>query len=843
MKIIAIIKTVKLKNLSLHKIFRYKNFFKPLLILTIVLCIGLSFFFHFQSKVNAKEEDKVNTKVEELTKKEYDYELTKLLVKRKGKSELETVILDSDLENETVISSLEVGKQKVDLEENNQRKKILKKKLKELLQDKDIEYAQPSYLYTSEAWTREGDKDTPDDYDASIHWYYEKANLREMWKVQDCVNDGEKCGGSSDVTVAVVDTGLAFENHTSVWADVGSNPFVFSPATDLFVNGSVNLYTNSGEVENDGVDNDGNGFVDDYHGVNTENYVYCKRDGCNSAQKAETGHPNDDVGHGTYVTGLITSLVGNGTGSVSPAHNITIMPIKANYPKLPLFGTAELVTAIDYAVANGANIINLSLAGSGMDPLLKEAVDRAYQANVLVVVASGNSGGSVQYPAKYESVVAVGAVNVAGNRANYSSYGPELDLVAYVGNGGGIGDATYQISYKCFGRSGDLGCADSTKEGEHYNLDPNRYTEFEAKYGIGTSYAAPQVSALAAIIWGNNPDAKVGELRYLLLNSIKKRGTDKSRNEIGVGYIDFSKVYMVTYPNYTKLISDTLGKSNKKPSIVVFNDRIVQVVKGANSNNLFIRSTVDGNFDESEEKEQWILIDGQTSESPSLATFSIDGNERLYLSVMGKSGKIFTRSTIDGIKWTDWSNYNGKTILGPSMLSFEDRLYQVIRGQSTNNIYIRSTKDGQFDGLLNKQVDTEEEWSIIPGQTISQPKIILFNNKLYLFVIGKSGSLYQSYMINGEMWSTWIKVTNKQVDTFSVVAYDNKLFSYIRYTLDQSSYFRFSEDGENWSPNSILIESELLDFDITNLGSEDSLQGIVILPSKNMQNISFKHIP
>ncbi|MCA9380082.1 S8 family serine peptidase [Candidatus Dojkabacteria bacterium] len=509
-----------------------KSIFIVFSFVSFILTAGI--FFYDADAVNAKAN---NEKAQQLLSDEYEFDLTRLVVVKENSDKPEIVVLEDIQEEEGYVSSKLLREKNNDFSKNQKRLEKLESKLVELLNDKSITHVQPDYLYTNEVWSRDSLLDTPDDFDLTPlpatgnHWYYEKSNLRSLWYEQDCFNSGVGCGGSSNVVVAVIDTGLAFEDYTSVWSDIDPTPFDFDPAPDMFVGDSINLWTNSGETPNNDIDDDGNGFIDDYHGVNMENYFYCNTWGCSTQESGETGHPDDDGGHGTFVTGLIASLTGNGTGSVSPAANVQIMTIKANYSKTPSFGSSRLVESINYAVDNGANIINLSLAGSSYDALLEEAVNNAHDAGVLIIASSGNSSSSVQYPARFANVVAVGAVNANDSKSNYSSYGPELDLVAYVGQGTGQGTATYQTSYSCF--TAGTNCYNST--------DLTRYKQFSNQYAIGTSFAAPQVAAAAAIILGNNLAMSPDELRLALVAAVNDIGSVGFDNNTGHGVIDFKK--------------------------------------------------------------------------------------------------------------------------------------------------------------------------------------------------------------------------------------------------------------------------------------------------------------
>jgi len=453
----------------------------------------------------------------------------------------EIIVIEDVPREKGFISSKKLEEKGIEKIVNQVRYNRLEKKLIELSQQSNIEYAQPIYIYNTAEWSRSGDKDTPNDFgqDPSAlegnHWYYEQSKLREMWKDQDCLNNGVSCGGSAEVIVAVIDTGLAFEDHTSAWADIGNDPFVFSKLPDMFSGESINLWTNTGEIPNNNIDDDNNDIVDDYHGFNADNQVYCKYmwDGCNDVLFAESGHPNDDIGHGTTVTGLIASLVDNSSGSISPAHKVTIMPIKANTQKADSFDSFTLIESINYAVANGADIINLSLAGSGHDPAFEIAINNAHNAGVLVVAASGNFAGPVLYPAKYDNVIAVGAVNADNTKSSYSSYGPELDLVAYVGDGGVKGDAVYQGTYTCASTIPKCFSPDNT--------NTLRYTQFSTSYATGTSFASPQVAAAAAIIKSNNPGITMEEMRLALISSTNDINTPGFDNTTGNGVLDYRK--------------------------------------------------------------------------------------------------------------------------------------------------------------------------------------------------------------------------------------------------------------------------------------------------------------
>lgn len=206
-------------------------------------------------------------------------------------------------------------------------------------------------------------------------------------------------GGDPAVLVAVLDTGLAYENYLSY---IASNEI------------AGQVWTNSGEIA-DGIDNDLNGFVDDIHGwdfVNSDN------------------HPNDDHGHGTHIAGTIAGLTNNSIGVAGIAWHSTILPLKV----LDAGGngtTSTIASAINYAVQAGADIINLSLGGNNDDPILHQTIQAAISRGVVIVAATGNDGASqLNYPARYSEVIAVGAITSSSQVAPYSNTGTNIDVVA-----------------------------------------------------------------------------------------------------------------------------------------------------------------------------------------------------------------------------------------------------------------------------------------------------------------------------------------------------------------------------------------------------------------------------
>jgi len=307
--------------------------------------------------------------------------------------------------------------------------------------DPDVEYAEPNYVRRASL--------VPNDPDFGELWGLQNVDAPEAWDTQT---------GSSTLVVAVLDTGADWDHE------------------DLI----DNIWNNDDEAEN-GVDSDGNGYIDDIRG-----WDFVKMpDGDND--------PDDDHSgtyHGTHVSGTIGAMGDNGIGVTGVNWSVSIMPLKIlddqGYGSI-----AGEIEAIDYAVANGANIINASFSGDSYSPSERDAIDRAMVAGILFVAAAGNDGqdnGDIPvYPASYnlDNVIAVAATNQNDVLAWFSNYGAtSVDVAA-------PGINIY-----------------STRAGDAY------------QYSSGTSMAAPHVAGLAALIWAENAGFTYDQVKDLILNGV-----------------------------------------------------------------------------------------------------------------------------------------------------------------------------------------------------------------------------------------------------------------------------------------------------------------------------------
>jgi subtilisin family serine protease len=273
--------------------------------------------------------------------------------------------------------------------------------------------------------------------------------------------------GSSDVYVGIIDEGFMYD-HVDLAENAWTNPF--DPV--------------------DGVDNDGNGYVDDLRGWDF--------DGRNNTTYDGT---QDD--HGTHVAGTIGAAGGNGAGVAGVAWNVKI--ITAKFLGRRGGTTANAIKAVDYITdlktRHGLNIVatNNSWGGGGFSQSLKEAIDRADAANILFVAAAGNGGfdgvgdnndTTPAYPSNYASanIIAVASITSSGAKSSFSNYGAtSVDI-------GAPGSGIY-----------------STLPGKNGASAYGSYS--------GTSMATPHVTGGAALYAATHPGASAATVKAAILNS------------------------------------------------------------------------------------------------------------------------------------------------------------------------------------------------------------------------------------------------------------------------------------------------------------------------------------
>lgn len=293
-------------------------------------------------------------------------------------------------------------------------------------------------------------------------WGIERISAPEAW---------EHTTGSEEVVVAVIDSGI----DTTVPQLRGK------------------LWTNPGEIPGNGIDDDRNGYVDDVNGWDF-------RDNDNSSITGSKIH-----WHGTFVAGIIGALPARHKAT-SVAPGVQIMDVRFLDSKNLFYSKdwRKFAQAIDYAVDNGAQIINLSVYTNGTPPaVLEQALRRAAQLGVIVVGIAGNdSQPQVCYPAKYPSVLAVSATDRSDRLASFSNHGAEVSVSA---------------------------------PGEKItSLFPGGI----AGTSSGTSFSAPHVSGTLALMLSANPGLSLSEAIEILKQTSVDLGDHGPDSRFGAGLIN-----------------------------------------------------------------------------------------------------------------------------------------------------------------------------------------------------------------------------------------------------------------------------------------------------------------
>ena len=322
-----------------------------------------------------------------------------------------------------------------------------------------VDFAEPNYRMQAAA--------VPNDQFYGVLWGLPDINAETAWDTRT---------DSSSIIVGVIDSGVEYDHPDLV----------------------DNMWTNSDEIAGNGIDDDGNGYVDDFFGYDFDN---------------EDPDPRDDNGHGTHVAGTIGARGNNSIGVTGVGWNASLMALKV----IGTGSNADVARAIDYATDNGAKITNNSYgyAGSnvGGSQTISNAVGRAKDAGVLYVVAAGNSRSTIpasnmdgsfnSWPAElskvHDNVITVAATDSDGSFASYSHWGTESVQIAAPGT---------QIG--------------------------STYTNGGYVYSSGTSMAAPHVAGAAALLWAERPELSYLDIKDAMLSTARP----EHLNLVGDGVLD-----------------------------------------------------------------------------------------------------------------------------------------------------------------------------------------------------------------------------------------------------------------------------------------------------------------
>jgi subtilisin family serine protease len=340
----------------------------------------------------------------------------------------------------------------------------------------------------------------------------------------------DKFTGSNGVRIAVIDTGVQYDHP------------------DL----AANVWTNPGEIPANGVDDEGNGYVDDVHG-----YDFINND----------GDPRDDNNHGTHCSGTIGGVGNNAQGVAGVNWHVSIVGLKF----LGAGGsgsTSGAIGAVNYCIANGIKISSNSWGGGGFSQALFDAINAAGNMGHIFVAAAGNNNSNNDttafYPASYsnDNIISVAAIDRLDAKSSFSNYGATtVDL-------GAPGSSIY-----------------STVTGSSY-----------ATFS-GTSMACPHVSGAVALLWGYKPTWTRQQVKSNILATVRPTSAMSGRTLTGgVLNVNNSLNAATNAPPAVTITAPANGTSVVEGTSITFTGTAQDTEDGNISANLSWSSNLDGKF-------------------------------------------------------------------------------------------------------------------------------------------------------------------------------------------------------------------------------------------------------
>ncbi len=427
------------------------------------------------------------------------------------------------------------------------------------------------------------------------------CGIKDSWKL---LNEKSVAGGSSSVTVAVIDTGVDYEHE------------------DL----KANMWCNKKEIPDNGIDDDGDGYVDDYYGID---------------MTKGSGSGMDDNGHGTHVAGIIGAS-NNKAGIVGIAYNSKIMPIKAGDAS-GYFLQGNIARAIIYAYEHGADVINMSFGGTASSIAVQDALEVAYSRCVLVASA-GNDGAPNEginaipnYPAALSYVVGVMSTSQNDTESSFSN----RDVAPY-----------NSVEYEVY----------APGERVLSTIPGNRYSTMS-----GTSMAAPVVAAQAALLRSYYSDTDTYPTKFIYGQIIgtaddtvkcydpKGHGNHNIPGRVNfkssiekfptpdIGMSDYRVFDTAGYTEDTKKLTDGCESVNNGDGVI---DAGETIALGMTLKNRWGMS-----------KNTTVHIDAKSDSGVANPYVTFLNNDIDYKSVgtysEADSGKVYSE---DGEKWTGWKD-------------------------------------------------------------------------------------------------------------------------------------------------------------------------------------------
>ncbi|MCD4817894.1 MAG: S8 family serine peptidase [Candidatus Cloacimonetes bacterium] len=343
-----------------------------------------------------------------------------------------------------------------------------------------IEYIQPNYI--NELFMNPNDPKFSEQYLSNV-------KIPDVW---------DYTTGNKSVIIASIDSGLHFEHP------------------DLL----ENIFINQAEIPDNNIDDDGNGFVDDWRGWDFVDAPEFEAEALGDYLE-EDNDPTDEYNHGTHVAGIIAATSDNNEGIAGICWDVNLLVIRAGFSTTGggFLQDDDAAAGLIYAADMGANVISLSWGDVSFSPIIADACEYAYERGCIIVAAAGNTYTyPLMYPAKLSTTISVGAVDSQNQRAGFSSYGLALDLVAP-----GVGVlSTFDVT------------------------EDNFYKEQS-----GTSMSAPFVAGAVGLLLSVEPNLSFESVKTRLISSATSIGSAGHDIEYGYGLLNAYK--LLTNTDYPKI--------------------------------------------------------------------------------------------------------------------------------------------------------------------------------------------------------------------------------------------------------------------------------------------------
>lgn len=348
----------------------------------------------------------------------------------------------------------------------------------------DLTNTKSEIIYTHPNYLNKMLSITPNDPRFYDQWGLEAIKANKAWEIEK---------GNEQIIIGIIDSGIDY-NHPDL------------------IN---NIWINLNEIPDNGIDDDGNGFVDDWQGWDfTDTEILDALGDC----RERDNNPMDDLGHGTHCAGIMGAQTNNNIGIAGVSWFCKLMNIRAGFRTTAggFLEDDDVSSAIIYAADNGAQIITISWGDTELAPVIRDACQYAFEMGVVIIASAGNEAGvGLLYPAAFNNTISVTAVNEDLSLCSFSSYGEGIDL-----------------------------CAPGLNILSTY-LNNNYRKE------SGTSMSAPFVAGAVALLLSQNPLLTNTEIYNLLYNSCDDLGDKGYDNQFGYGIINIEKL----------LINSTIGNN------------------------------------------------------------------------------------------------------------------------------------------------------------------------------------------------------------------------------------------------------------------------------------------